>query len=107
MTTDRADRQTLAQVIQQMWKRLNVGVNIQFLYGRGLFQACEAGGPLYCRTYDAAIYTLVHRRRPGLHGPLQLRRHPHRRRTTGPVRTDVGWCTRGRRRGPHQGREGL
>jgi peptide/nickel transport system substrate-binding protein len=57
MTTDRGDRQSLAQVIQQMWKNINVGVNIQFLYGRGLFSACSAGGPLYCRTYDAAIYT--------------------------------------------------
>jgi peptide/nickel transport system substrate-binding protein len=57
MTTDRADRQALAQVIQQMWKALNIGVNIQFLYGRGLFQSCNAGGPLYCRTFDAAIYT--------------------------------------------------
>jgi peptide/nickel transport system substrate-binding protein len=57
MTTDRADRQKLAQIVQQMWKQLNVGVNLQFLYGRGLFQACDAGGPMYCRTYDAAIYT--------------------------------------------------
>jgi peptide/nickel transport system substrate-binding protein len=57
MTTDRGDRQALAQVIQQMWRQLNVGVNIQFLYGRGLFQSCSSGGPLYCRTYDAAIYT--------------------------------------------------
>jgi len=58
MTTDRADRQALAQVIQQMWKAINVGVNIQFLYGRGLFAACEAGGPLYCGSYQAAIYTV-------------------------------------------------
>jgi peptide/nickel transport system substrate-binding protein len=57
MTTDRGDRQALAQVIQQMWRQLNVGVNLQFLYGRGLFVPCSAGGPLYCRTYDAAIYT--------------------------------------------------
>lgn len=57
MTTDRGDRQALAQVIQQMWRQLNVGVNLQFLYGRGLFSACSVGGPLYCRTYDAAIYT--------------------------------------------------
>jgi peptide/nickel transport system substrate-binding protein len=57
MTTDRVDRQELAQVIQSMWKSINVGVNLQFLYGRGLFSPCSAGGPLYCRTYDAAIYT--------------------------------------------------
>ena len=59
MTTDRADRQKLAQVIQSMWKAVNVGVNLQFLYGRGLFATCSAGGPLYCRTFDAAIYTWV------------------------------------------------
>jgi peptide/nickel transport system substrate-binding protein len=57
MTTDRGDRQALAQVIQQMWRQLNVGVNLQFLYGRGLFTPCSTGGPLYCRTFDAAIYT--------------------------------------------------
>jgi peptide/nickel transport system substrate-binding protein len=57
MTTDRVDRQELAQVIQQMWRALNIGVNIQFLYGRSLFTPCSAGGPLYCRTFDAAIYT--------------------------------------------------
>ena len=68
MTTDRADRQKLAQVIQSMWKQINVGVNLQFLYGRGLFQPCSAGGPLYCRTYDAAIYTWVGGDDPGFWG---------------------------------------
>ena len=59
MTTDRADRQALAQVIQQMWKAINVGVNLQFLYGRGLFATKEAGGPLNSGTFQAAIYTFV------------------------------------------------
>lgn len=59
MTTDRADRQALAQVLQSMWKKANIGVNIQFLYGRGLFATCSAGGPLSCRTFDAAIYTWI------------------------------------------------
>jgi peptide/nickel transport system substrate-binding protein len=68
MTTDRADRQALAQVIQQMWRSLNIGVNLQFLYGRGLFQACDAGGPLYCRTFDAAIYTYSTGDDPGFMG---------------------------------------
>ncbi len=58
-TTDRADRQALAQVIQQMWKAVNVGVNLQFLYGRGLFATAEAGGPLNSHTFDAAIYTWI------------------------------------------------
>ena len=68
MTTDRADRQALAQVIQQMWRGLNIGVNIQFLYGRGLFASCDAGGPLYCRTFDAAIYTFNTGDDPGFDG---------------------------------------
>jgi peptide/nickel transport system substrate-binding protein len=59
MTTDRGDRQSLAQVIQKQWKAVNVGVNLQFLYGRGLFAAASAGGPLYSRTFDAAIYTWI------------------------------------------------
>jgi peptide/nickel transport system substrate-binding protein len=59
MTTDRADRQALAQAIQAMWKKLNAGVNLQFLYGRGLFATCSAGGPLNCRTFQAAIYTWI------------------------------------------------
>ncbi len=59
MTTDRTDRTALAQVIQSQWKKINVGVNIQFLYGRGLFATCSAGGPLNCRTFDAAIYTWI------------------------------------------------
>jgi ABC-type transport system substrate-binding protein len=57
MTTDRGDRQALAQVIQQMWRQLNIGVNLQFLYGRGCSRPAPSGGPLCC-TYDAAIYTL-------------------------------------------------
>jgi peptide/nickel transport system substrate-binding protein len=68
MTTDRADRQQLAVVIQQMWRALNIGVNVQFLYGRGLFASCNAGGPLYCRTFDAAIYTFSTGDDPGFDG---------------------------------------
>jgi len=54
MTTDRADRQAIAQVIQAQWKKLNVGVNLQFLYGRGLF---ATDGPLTKETFQAADYT--------------------------------------------------
>jgi peptide/nickel transport system substrate-binding protein len=57
MTTDRADRQAVAQVLQQQYKAAGFGVNIQFLYGRGLFATASAGGPLSARTFDAAIYT--------------------------------------------------
>jgi peptide/nickel transport system substrate-binding protein len=65
MTTDRADRQAVAQVLQQMWKEAGFGVNLQFLYGRGLFASCSAGGPLYCRTFDAAVYTWITNDDPG------------------------------------------
>ena len=68
MTTDRADRQALAQVIQQMWKKINVGTNIQFLYGRGLFATASAGGPLSSRSFDAAIYTWITGDDPGFLG---------------------------------------
>jgi len=67
MTTDRSDRIRLAQVVQQMWKEINVGVNLQFLYGRGLFATCQAGGPMNCGTYDAAIYTMSTGDDPGLY----------------------------------------
>lgn len=65
MTTDRADRQALAQVVQSQWKAINVGVNIQFLYGRGLFATADAGGPLSSRSFDAAIYTWITGDDPG------------------------------------------
>ena len=56
-TTDRSDRQKKAQIIQSQLKTLNMGVNLSFLYGRGLFATCSAGGPLGCMKYDAAIFT--------------------------------------------------
>ena len=65
MTTDRADRQALAQVIQSQLKAVGFGVNLQFLYGRGLFATCSQGGPLGCRTFDAAIYTWITGDDPG------------------------------------------
>jgi peptide/nickel transport system substrate-binding protein len=68
MTTDRSDRQKLAQAIQTMWKAANFGVNVQFIAGRGLFATCPAGGPLYCRVFDAAIYTWVGGDDPGFMG---------------------------------------
>ena len=93
MTTDRADRQKLAQVIQAMWKAVNVGVNLQFLYGRGLFATCSAGGPLYCRTFDAAIYTWVGGDDPGS-GACTTAPASRPRRTTGRARTTPAGATR-------------
>jgi len=69
MTTDRQDRQLLAQVIQSMWRQLNIGVNLQFLYGRGLFQACEAGARSTAAR-STPPSTLLVRRRPVLQQPL-------------------------------------
>jgi peptide/nickel transport system substrate-binding protein len=57
MTTDRPSRIKASQIMQQMWGQINVGVNLQSLYGRQLFNTCQTGGPLYCRTFDAAMYT--------------------------------------------------
>jgi peptide/nickel transport system substrate-binding protein len=93
LTTDRADRQRLAQVIQSMWKSVNVGTNIQFLYGRGLFQPCSAGGPLYCRTYDAAIYTWVGGDDPGFWGLYNCAGIPTKENGyTG--QNNPGWCNK-------------
>jgi peptide/nickel transport system substrate-binding protein len=93
MTTDRADRQKLAQVIQAMWKAINVGVNLQFLYGRGLFATCSAGGPLYCRTYDAAIYTWVGGDDPQFMGLYNCSSIPTKENGWA-GQNDVGWCNK-------------
>lgn len=93
LTTDRADRQKLAQVIQSMWKGINVGANIQFLYGRGLFQPCSAGGPLYCRTYDAAIYTWVGGDDPGFWGLYNCAGIPTKENNYS-GQNNPGWCNK-------------
>ncbi len=93
MTTDRADRQKLAQVVQSMWKAINVGVNLQFLYGRGLFQPCSAGGPLYCRTYDAAIYTWVGGDDPGFWGLYNCAGIPTKENNYS-GQNNPGWCNK-------------
>jgi len=93
LTTDRADRQKLAQTIQAMWKAVNVGTNIQFLYGRGLFQPCSAGGPLYCRTYDAAIYTWVGGDDPGFWGLYNCAGIPTKDNSWS-GQNNPGWCNK-------------
>lgn len=93
LTTDRADRQKLAQTIQAMWKAVNVGTNIQFLYGRGLFQPCSAGGPLYCRTYDAAIYTWVGGDDPGFWGLYNCTGIPTKENNYS-GQNNPGWCNK-------------
>jgi peptide/nickel transport system substrate-binding protein len=91
MTTDRADRQKLAQVIQAQWKAVNVGVNIQFLYGRGLFATCSAGGPLYCRTFDAAIYTWIGSDDPSFMGLYNCAGVPTKENNYA-GQDNPGWC---------------
>ncbi len=93
MTTDRADRQKLAQVIQSMWKAVNVGVNLQFLYGRGLFATCSAGGPLYCRTFDAAIYTWVGSDDPSAWGLYNCAGIPTKENNYS-GQNNPGWCNK-------------
>ena len=67
-TTDRADRQQVAQVLKQQWSKAGFGVDLQFLYVRTLFAPAEQGGPLYARTFDAAIYTWVSSDDPSIAG---------------------------------------
>ncbi len=93
MTTDRTDRQKLAQVIQAQWKAINVGVNLQFLYGRGLFATCSAGGALYCRTFDAAIYTWVGGDDPGFWGLYNCAGIPTKENSYS-GQNNPGWCNK-------------
>lgn len=93
MTTDRADRQALAQVIQAQWKAVNFGVNIQFLYGRGLFATCSAGGPLSCRTFDAAIYTWITGDDPGHIGQYDCAGIPTKENNWS-GQNYPGWCNK-------------
>jgi len=93
ITTDRADRQKLAQIVQSQWKAINVGVNLQFLYGRGLFQPCSAGGPLYCRTFDAAIYTWVGGDDPGFWGLYNCTGIPTKENNWS-GQNNPGWCNK-------------
>jgi peptide/nickel transport system substrate-binding protein len=65
-TTDRKDRQALASIIQAQLKLLNIGVSMEFLYGRTLFATCPAGGVLNCRTFDAGMYTWLATDDPGV-----------------------------------------
>jgi len=92
MTTDRADRQKLAQAIQAMWKAVNVGVNIKFLYGRGLFATCSAGGPLNCRAFDAAIYSWDGGDDPQFMGLYTCEGIPSKDNPTG--QNYPGWCNK-------------
>ena len=57
MTTDRSDRQALAQMIQQQLQIVGFSTNLQFLNSRDLNAPCSAGNPLACRTFDAVIYS--------------------------------------------------
>ena len=93
ITTDRADRQKLAQVIQAQWKadqrRRQPAVPLWPWPVRRLL----GGGPLYCRTFDAAIYTWVGGDDPGS-GASTTAPASRPRRTTGPARTTPAGATR-------------
>jgi peptide/nickel transport system substrate-binding protein len=53
-TTDQTLRKNTAQVIQAQLKAIGIGVELEFLPGRGLF---ENKGPLKTRTFDLGMYT--------------------------------------------------
>jgi peptide/nickel transport system substrate-binding protein len=57
ITTDRADRQALAQMIQQQLWATGFLAHLQFLNSRDLIAPCSAGNPLSCRTFNAVIYS--------------------------------------------------
>jgi len=65
-TTDRKDRQTLAQLIAAQVKKAGFQMNMEFLYARSFFGTCAAGGPLACRTYQAGMYTWLSSDDPGV-----------------------------------------
>jgi peptide/nickel transport system substrate-binding protein len=91
MTTDRADRQAVAQVLQQQWKAAGFGVNLQFLYGRGLFAPCSQNGPLYCRTFQAAMYTWISGDDPGFIGLYDCANIPSAENNYA-GQNNPGWC---------------
>ena len=69
------------------------GVNLQFLYGRGLFATGGSGGPLYSRTFDAAIYTWIGGDDPqyiGLYGCSGI---PTKENNYS-GQNDPGWCNK-------------
>jgi peptide/nickel transport system substrate-binding protein len=53
-TTDQTLRKNTAQVIQAQLKQIGIGLELEFLPGRGLF---ENKGPLRTRTFDLGMYT--------------------------------------------------
>ena len=56
-TTDRLSRQTLSYIMQENLAAVGISVTLNFMTGRGLFNSCSQGGPLYCRTYDTAEFS--------------------------------------------------
>jgi len=58
-TTDRADRQRTAQVLQSQWKAAGFGAQMQFLLASVFFGTASAGGPLYSRTFEVGEYAWV------------------------------------------------
>ncbi|HEY3111257.1 MAG TPA: peptide ABC transporter substrate-binding protein [Chloroflexota bacterium] len=53
-TTDQTLRKNTAQVIQAQLKQIGIGLELEFLPGRGLF---ENKGPLRTRSFDMGMYT--------------------------------------------------
>jgi peptide/nickel transport system substrate-binding protein len=93
MTTERADRMKIAQAIQSMWNGLNVAPNLNFLIAASFFATCSTGGPLYCRTYDAAIYTWVGGDDPGFFGLYGCAGIPTKENNWS-GQNNPGWCNK-------------
>ena len=89
-TTDRS-RQALADALRTMWAQINVNVIIQIIPGRGLFNPCNQGGVLACRTFDAALYTWVGSDSPDFMGMYNCGGIPTQANGWGGMNYP-GWC---------------
>ncbi len=60
-TTDAALRRSIAQMVQQQLKAVGIGIEVEFLPGRALF---DQKGPLKTRQFDVALYTWLAQMNP-------------------------------------------
>ena len=93
VTTDRADRQQIAQILQRQWSKAGFGVSVQVLAGRGLFQPASQNGPLTSRSFDAAIYSWVLGDDPAVAGLYACKNIPSKENNFG-GQNYPGWCNR-------------
>ena len=74
-TTDQTLRKNTAQVIQAQLKQIGIGLELEFLPGRGLF---ENKGPLRTRNFDMGMYTWLSQLDPDRQDYMNSQEHPER-----------------------------